>query len=82
MSKLELDQLLNNAWATKLESGEYASTECEYCHHEAAITEPTGIKVCEDCHNDCPHDDIECGNCQDCGEHISDFMDEDYGSDR
>lgn len=56
--------------------------ECEYCDHQANITEPSGIRVCIECHADCPHTDIECGECQDCGEHISNFMDEDYGGDR
>lgn len=38
--------------------------------------------LCQDCFDNCDHDEIECGNCQDCGQHISDFMDEDYGKDR
>ncbi len=42
-------------------------------------------KVCNGSEIDsenCDHDVIECGECQDCGAHISDFMDEDYGKDR
>jgi hypothetical protein len=56
--------------------------KCEHCNQDATVTQPNGTQVCEECHDDCPHDDIECGECQECGRHISDFMDEDYGRDR
>jgi hypothetical protein len=57
-------------------------SECEYCSKEATLTQPNGIQVCQECHDNCEHDEIECGECQDCGSHISDFLDEDYGKDR
>jgi hypothetical protein len=50
--------------------------ECEHDNIEG--------DVCEDCGEEgmCEHGDIECGMCNDCGAHMSNFMDEDYGSDR
>lgn len=58
------------------------SKECEFCDQPATTTWSSVYDTCEDCKDNCTHDEIECGECQDCGRHVSDFMDEDCLSDR
>lgn len=49
--------------------------ECAYCNASAILIELDDNAVCEECHENCLHDVVECGQCQSCGRSINSWRD-------